>query len=94
MTQMALSPFNREKRPKAPSGPSVGLQSGQRFGGMFDMLRAGDILVVRWVTGLGATCRRGGRCTVYRRADSDEVAQAFRNDVARRYEMKPPSVPT
>jgi hypothetical protein len=27
-------------------------------------------------------------------ADSDEVAQAFRNDVARRYEMKPPSVPT
>jgi hypothetical protein len=26
-------------------------------------------------------------------ADSDEVAQAFRNDVARRYEMKPPSVP-
>jgi hypothetical protein len=27
-------------------------------------------------------------------ADSDEVAQAFRNDVARRYEMMPPSVPT
>ncbi len=27
-------------------------------------------------------------------ADSDEVAQAFRNDVALRYEMKPPSVPT
>jgi hypothetical protein len=27
-------------------------------------------------------------------ADSDEVAQAFRNDAARRYEMKPPSVST
>jgi len=27
-------------------------------------------------------------------ADSDEVAQAFRNDVARRYEMMPPGVPT
>jgi hypothetical protein len=26
-------------------------------------------------------------------ADSDDVAQAFRNDVARRYEMMPPSVP-
>jgi hypothetical protein len=26
-------------------------------------------------------------------ADSDEVAQAFRNDVARRYEMMPPTVP-
>jgi hypothetical protein len=26
-------------------------------------------------------------------ADSDEVAQAFRNDVARCYEMMPPSVP-
>jgi hypothetical protein len=27
------------------------------------------------------------------RADSGEVAQAFRNDVARRYEMMPPVVP-
>jgi hypothetical protein len=27
-----------------------------------------------------------------RLADSDEVAQAFRNDVARRYEMMPPGI--
>ena len=39
----------------------------------------------------GTAGRRGAGS---RNADSDEVAQAFRNDVARRYEMKPPSVPT
>jgi hypothetical protein len=46
-----------------------------------------------WLTPKIQIGRRSGALHVWP-ADSDEVAQAFRNDVARRYEMKPPSVPT